>query len=155
MITDLVVRTSRERPGIRVHVKYVRGLSIAGCKHCYEEGDYQDARNKIAEKAVEMGTTHVLMIDSDMDFGRDTDNTLLLKLLDHECDIIAPLFIRRSIPFDFCAFHAGRDGLKPISRDECRAKKLTEVDALGMGMILIETHVLKQMSFPWFYFQWH
>ena len=51
-----------------------------------------DSRNKIAAKAIELGTDYLMCFDSDMIFQPDT----LERLMAHDKDIVSGLYFRRT-----------------------------------------------------------
>ena len=103
-----------------------------------------EARNLLVEKALEKGCTHVLFIDDDMIIPPDA----LVKLLEHDVDIVCGLAFRRLAPYDPCIFtiHEEKD-VYPI---EVINKGLVDIDACGSAFILIKTKVFKKMPKPWY-----
>ena len=96
-------------------------------------------RNIIAQTAKDMGSTHVLMIDSDMAFPPD----LLLKLLSHDKDIVGVPYPRRSPPYELL----GRPK-RPELNDQ---HGLVEMALLPAGLLLIKLSVFDVISMPWFF----
>lgn len=142
----------RRRPDVEVAFVWRDGFPIAGCLHCYKETEkYGDARNYFAERALEMGMTHLFMVDSDMG---STKPGMLIKMLEADRDLVAPLFMRRSEPYDILAMRSlGNGNYKTISVAEARSKQLVEVDAVGFGCVLLKTALLKDMKFPYFHWE--
>ena len=103
-----------------------------------------EARNLLVEKALEMGCTHVLFIDDDMIIPPDA----LVKLLEHDVDVVCGLAFRRLAPYDPCIFicHEGKD----IYAAEMINKGLIDIDACGSAFVLIKTKVFKKMPKPWY-----
>jgi len=95
------------------------------------------SREKIALKAIEQNCTHLLWIDSDMQFGPDALN----RLLKHKKDIIAGLFFQKYQPYAPAL---------SINDEHPIPKKLTKVDWVGLGFTLINIEVFKNMPRPWF-----
>lgn len=146
---------AREDIGVMASVR--SGFPVAGCKHCYEDGkEMDDTRNWLCQRALDQGVTHLCMVDDDM-ARPDAPGTytMLAALLDCGVDVVAPLFIRRSTPYDFLARHYDKesDTASPISVQEASSGKLMEVSEVGSGMIVISTHALRQINPPWFCFE--
>lgn len=105
-----------------------------------------DARNKIVEKALESGASHVMFIDADMVFSpTDVD-----KLLAHDKDIVGGLYVRRQPPHLPTA--AIREGNKLCNLMDWPADKLFEVYGLATGFMLIKTSVFRKIDKPWFFY---
>lgn len=99
------------------------------------------ARNLLATKALELCASHILWLDSDMRFPKDT----LIRLLAHQKPIVAANYVMRSQP------------ILPIALDEQRQPVfdkaddvLQEVSCAPMGVMLTETAVFTKMPKPWF-----
>ena len=101
------------------------------------------ARNMFCEKLLAMPEkTHLLMIDDDMTFEPD----MLLRMLDHDVDIIGALAFKRRADFQPCVYQKKDDGNHyPIF-----PQKFTEVDVVGTGAILIKREVIEGMKYPYF-----
>lgn len=154
-MTEMAYYIGRHYPGVTLSFSWRDGFPVAGCQHCYDDekvGKFEDARNHFAQQALKVGATHLYMMDSDMD---SSDPIMLAKLLAHDVDIVAPLFIRRTKPFEVLAMRYLKNInlWRPITVAELRSRKLIEIDATGFGAILINTHVLKDLKFPWFVFE--
>lgn len=118
-------------PGYKFNISMVSGTLIA------------DQRTKLVQMAVAAGSDYILFLDSDMRFPAD----LLSKLVKHNKDIVACNYATRRKPVrtvafsDFssmqCIYSHGQSGLE-------------EVDAVGMGAMLIKTEVFKKLPLPWF-----
>ncbi len=76
----------------------------------------------------------------------------LVRLLDRDVDIVAPVCSRRRYPFQPVAYNETPEGLfanlpwKGLSPNG----DLMEVDAAGTAGMLIKKHVFEKMSPPWF-----
>lgn len=155
-MTEMAYYIGRYCPGVTLTFSWRDGFPVAGCKHCYGEtyvdDKIEDARNHFAGEAIRVGATHLYMIDSDMD---SNDPLMLAKLLAHRVDIVAPLFVRRTAPYEVLAMRyiKGENLWKPITVEEQRSRKVVEIDATGFGAVLINVNVLKDMKFPWFVFE--
>jgi len=109
-----------------------------------------DARNEACNWALEKGMDYILWLDDDMIIPPDV--WLFTQLIEHDKDIIAPLFFTRKgihLPLIFKErkINAYCDTYDHIVNYK---KKLQVVDAVGFGCILIKTEVLKKMQKPYF-----
>ncbi len=128
------------------------------------------ARNQIVESAIEKGAKWVFFADSDQTFHPDT----LIRLLNHDVDIVGGLYFQRVAPFDPIAYDVIDDGAeqyRPISQEVIdfmrrysvsltgKAAKvvapfqrdhLRKVGGIGTGCLLIKASVFKAMLKPWF-----
>lgn len=99
------------------------------------------AREKLLHDLVELwGATHILWLDADMTFPRDT----ALRLLAHDKAIVAANYLTRVPPSRPTAV---RDGQFVSSRD---AQGLEDVDHVGMGVFLMRTSVVAGLPRPRF-----
>lgn len=107
------------------------------------------ARQELADLALADGATHVLWLDSDMRFPRDS----LVRLLKHNKPIVGINYAKRGVPSDFVAIkEVGMPGEKLITGEDSTG--LEEVEALGFGCVLMKTEVLRYLPdpkiTPWF-----
>lgn len=103
-----------------------------------------DGRQKLVEQAKKEGATHILWLDSDMRFPKET----LHMLLRHEKEIVACNYMARRIPH---LMTARKDG-KPLQ--SCPEDKgLTEVEHIGFGVCLTDIGVFEGDG-PHFAFGW-
>jgi len=101
------------------------------------------ARNMFCEKILSMPEkTHLLMIDDDMTFEPD----MLLRMLNHDVDIIGALAFKRAGDFQPCVYQKKDDG----NHYPILPQKFTEVDVVGTGAILIKREVIEGMKNPYF-----
>lgn len=104
------------------------------------------ARNKAVMEAVKQGATHLMFVDSDMQFAPgDID-----YLVEMNEDIIGGLYFGRVVPFPVAKMkHQTRNAMtNPISLPE---EEQFEVMALGTGFLLINMDVFKKMQPPFFF----
>jgi GT2 family glycosyltransferase len=106
-----------------------------------------DARNMIAEKAMNEGFTHVFFLDSDMVV---TPNTLI-KLLADEKDIVSGMAFKRVPPFEPCFYkeivwNEAKQNHECVMIPEWEKDSLVEIAAVGMACALIKTEVLKAVK---------
>lgn len=107
----------------------------------------QHARNLIVSKALELNCSHVLFIDDDMIFPPNA----LIKLLEHDKDIVCGLAFQRKKPHMPCIFrNVEHDGEQQIYPMEVVKQGLFDIDACGSAFVLIKTEVFRALSEPWY-----
>lgn len=109
------------------------------------------SRDTIASTAITNGFTHVLFLDSDMNFPKDT----LAKLVAHDADIVTGLAVSRREPHQPCVYNeinytdadfaAGKPHVVPCD-DWAEKGDYFEVAGCGMACCLIKVDVLKKMQ---------
>lgn len=126
--------------------------------------DVATARNRIAQKAIDLGTDYVLMVDNDVVLPKDA----LQLLLEDARDVCLGYYAHR----DAQNIYRGRTcicKLKDENGEEyyhypleseytaaevCAMKDAgetkIEVHGGGMGCALIKTEVFKRLSYPWY-----
>ena len=141
-----------DRCGNEVMFEFVRGYDCAA------------ARNKIAQKAIDMGTDYVLMVDNDVVLPKDA----LCNLLSNDKDVCLGYYAHRG-PDNV---YSGRsclcklynfDGIAYFNyplESEYTANELHEmvdkgnylirIHGGGMGCALIKTAVFKVLTYPWY-----
>ncbi len=94
-------------------------------------------RERLVKHAIKLGLTHLLFVDTDMSFGPDAVD----KLLADNKDIIGVHYNCRSLPL--------QTTLRGVKED----KNLTQCEAAGTGLMLINLDVFKRIPEPWFFFK--
>ena len=118
--------------------------------HCYylpcHDRSPAKGRNMIVEAAFQHDCTHILFIDDDMAYPPDS----LMKLLEHDKDVVSGLYLTRAYPHQALIFDVADDS------GACLHTYLTkDVDGLipivaaGLGFCLIKTEVFRKMEKPW------
>ena len=105
-------------------------------------------RERLATQAVGLNADYMLWLDSDMVFPATT----AVRLLAHTEPVVAGNYIRRQKPYKGVAYKKIGDWEKPLSFDI--QDELVSVAGVGMGCLLIKTDIFKELSKPWFDFQW-
>ena len=105
-------------------------------------------RERLATNAVGLNADYMLWLDSDMVFPATT----AVRLLAHNELVVAGNYIRRQKPYKGVAYKKIGDWEKPLSFDI--QDELVSVAGVGMGCLLIKTDIFKELSKPWFDFQW-
>lgn len=101
------------------------------------------AREKLLHDMVELwGATHILWLDADMTFPPDA----ALRLLAHDVDVVAANYVTRVPP---SRPTARRDGQCIASGD---ATGLEAVDHVGMGVFLMKTAIVRDLTRPRFWY---
>lgn len=126
--------------------------------------DCATARNKIVDKAQELCTDYVLMVDNDVTPPKDA----LLNLLSHGADVVLGYYAHRNADNVYtgrvCVCkHLKDDGTPwfnyPLesewTADELREKReageyLIQIHGGGMGCALIKTDVFERLDYPWY-----
>lgn len=117
-----------------------------------DNGPIDTLRNDIVEKALDVGATSLIMMDTDMIYHPQT----ITRLLSHKLPVVGALCFRRYPPFDSIMLKAKEideqtRGYESI--DEWEDGALVEVDATGAGCLMFDMEVFKKLPYPWFRFQ--
>lgn len=114
-----------------------------------DNGHMDDLRNNLVDKALEIGATHLIMMDVDQVYHPQT----IMRLLSHRLPVVGALVHRRYVPFDSLMLKATiidekRNGY--VSIDEWKEGELVEVDATGGGCLMFNMDVFRKIPRPWF-----
>jgi len=104
------------------------------------------SREDLLKGAIESGCTHVLFLDSDMKFPKET----LHHLLQQNKQVIGANYVRKCIPALPVA--CGLD--KKICFADANKPDLEPVLHTGFGVMLIDLEVMKDIPQPWFQIMW-
>ena len=105
--------------------------------------DIGKVRTNLCDQAIELGCTHLLMMDTDQVYH---DQDLITRLLDHKKPVVCGKVHRRYPPFE-PILNVNREHVDDSVID---AGGLVKVDATGTGCMLIDLEVLKSIPYPWF-----
>lgn len=94
-------------------------------------------RNYIVAQALKNGSSHLLFIDDDMVFPKDTLN----RLLEHNKEIVGINAHSRCLPLI--------DTVEPLEGQEI-PKQFAKVKAVGGGILLINLSIFDKINRPWF-----
>lgn len=97
---------------------------------------YDMGRNSIAQRALDVGATHVFMLDTDVIPPPDA----VLRLLAHNQPIISGMYCRRSKPHGIPVMLKNGQWIVDYPKG-----KTIEVDLVGAGCLLIETKTLRSL----------
>ena len=108
----------------------------------------QNQREHLVNAARSWAATHILWLDSDMSFPFYT----AYKLLDHKQPIVAGNYVTRQMPYKTVAYTKDGDWNSFIthSNNQPITKKLTEVECMGMGCMLVDVQVYEKLTKPFF-----
>jgi hypothetical protein len=104
------------------------------------------SRQVLAKTALEQGATHMLWIDSDMEFPGD----MLLRFLRHSEPIVGINAMSRRKPFRNTAQTAPGEFLTT----SLESTGLEKVYRMGFGVVWIASEVFEKMESPYFAFEW-
>lgn len=111
-----------------------------------------DARNKLADKAINEGFDRVLWLDSDMMFDIDTQERLH-KRLDEGRDFVTGLYITRKRPykpviFKELAVHEIDGKLYPeaVTYSDYPYESVFEIAATGLGCTMMTVDLLREVK---------
>ncbi len=141
-----------DKDGHEVLFEYVRGYDCA------------TARNSIAQKALDLGTDYVLMVDNDVVLPKDA----LINLLDDQKDVCLGYYAHRDTDNVYrgrtcvCRLYMPNGELYfnyPLE-SEYTAEELNELSDTGtykmeihgggMGCAMIRTDVFRKLRYPWY-----
>ena len=103
--------------------------------HFHEGSLIYMARDELANVAIDEGYTHVLWLDSDIQFSSDIVEILYGK----KKAFITGIYRSRRKPFAICIYSDLEHGQRQITLPN----ELFTIDACGFGCVLMETDVLK------------
>jgi len=113
-----------------------------------DNGPIEALRNNIVDRAMRENCSHLIMMDTDMEYHKDT----IPHLLSHNLPIVGALCYRRYPPFDPLMLKGSPvNGYESI--DKWNEGELVEVDATGTGCLLFDMKVFRKMPAPWFKFR--
>lgn len=125
-----------------IHLQKPDGWNMIEAPRCMVD----QARNNIADLAIQHGIDYILFLDDDHTFPPD----LFYRLIAAQKDVVGALCFRRVEPFGPCIFRwqtAVENGnLMVYDRPELIGKGLQKVDGIGFGAVLIKTEVFKRLQ---------
>lgn len=136
----------------QVHTAFAKSLAHFTSRLTKKQIDFElhivsgsvitESRTRLVNEALDHGATHILWLDSDIHFPAN----IVDCFLKHDKDIIAANYSTRYAPYQSVAF------VDPNNIDK-RLKStngLHKVWAVGMGCMLVKSHVFKELPKPWF-----
>lgn len=104
-----------------------------------------DQRQKLANSCINDKCTHILWLDSDMMFPSST----CIKLLAHKKPVVACNYSTRSEPRKAVAYRTVGDWNSWLN-SAIETDESSSVSAVGMGCMLVDTNIFKNMDLPFF-----
>ena len=114
--------------------------------NCIRGSILPSSRQSLAREALETGVSHTLWIDTDMAFPKDT----IHRLVRADKDVIGINARGRRPPYPFLAEATATTRLE-TKKD---STGVVQVHRVGFGLVLIKSSVFRQMSEPYFAFEW-
>ena len=111
-------------------------------------GPIDAMRCVIAEQALRLGCSHLLMLDTDHVLHPQT----VTKLLANDVDICGAMTYKRYPPFDPILLKGTIKGYRYIYPKRGDTD-LVEVDGVGAAILMIKTEVFENIQKPWFKFE--
>jgi hypothetical protein len=112
------------------------------------------ARRRMLQGCIEGKYTHILWLDSDMRFPKET----LIRLLNHDVPMVGVNYALRMFPTGFVAIEKLGNGESTRLETLADSTGLAEVDAIGFGALLMRQEVFHALPSldedPWFGFDW-
>jgi hypothetical protein len=109
-------------------------------------GPIDAVRNDLVDQALAAECTHVWFCDTDQIYPQDT----LVRLMSHDLPVVAAKVHRRYPPYDPILKRGEIDNFVTVPDSEWKRGGLVEVDATGMGSVLIKAEVFENTDRPWF-----
>lgn len=122
--------------GIDIHIKIRSGSDLAR------------NRNFLVEDALAINASHILWLDGDIIFPDD----LIERLLVHNVDVVAGIYPTRNTPIDSTGFYNYSHELLERAYITKNGPELFEIEACGLGCMLVSINIFKQTQPPWFQF---
>lgn len=107
-------------------------------------------RNNLAKRCIEQGAEWLFFLDDDHAF----DQNILMRLLSHEKDIVASLYLQRIKPFApiaYSSFDEEKGVYIPVDLTNYGKEDLVPIRAAGTGGMLIRSEVFRTLDEPWFH----
>ena len=129
-LARMMAATAAQRKDIELRLHFLRGTVLP------------QSRTELVHMALEQDCTHILFLDSDMRFPKET----LVRLLAHREPVVAVNYTKRRAPHDPVAVNLDGSGLFV----EPGVDGLVPIATVGMGVMLIDLDVFRQIPAPWF-----
>lgn len=134
---------------LRDGAKYNNAILLKGSTYIHT------ARNQLVYNAVDAGATHLMFIDSDMQYTANDFNKLMDTAIQKDLDIIGGLYVSRYNPKqNIVKKIVYQDGFRQMVdlNDLPTTTEPFEVDAIGTGFMLINMRVFKELEPPFFFY---
>ncbi len=147
----------------KVDAEFAHDLAIAVGYHAatsedalnihYRQGTLlAEQRNELCKTALESGATHIIFIDTDQRFPKDTFE----RLMAHDVDIAGANIAKRRRPISATARRevpGDANKLEAIFPDK-EVRGLERCHVLGTGVLCIQAQALMRVPYPWFAMPW-
>jgi len=111
-------------------------------------GQIDAIRNNLVEQALLLGSTHILMMDTDQIYN---DPDMIQKMLSHGKKVVGAKVHRRYPPFDPLCIRGEIGNHYSVPDEEILGGGLIDLDATGCGCVLYDTSVFIDLfPPPWF-----
>ena len=110
-------------------------------------GPIDGLRNKIVGDAMNIGASHLIMMDMDQVYPIDA----ITKLIAHKLPVVACMVHRRYPPFDPIMYRGSINSYQLV--EDWEDGGLIEIDATGCGCILYDMRIFHKLPGPWFKFR--
>jgi len=108
------------------------------------------ARTLLVREALKANCTHVFFVDSDI-VTEDEPNSVLRALLECNVPIVSGLYrAKKKGGFSWAMWMKQGNGYLPVAE---WTGNWIKVDAIPLGLCLIQTEVFKRLPEPWFYWE--
>lgn len=104
-------------------------------------------RAQVIKDALSLEADYILWLDDDMQFSTKVWDYLWKGIQHPEVDIIAVNYPTRGAPHQFITRHKGRGDRVSTT---VLSSGIVQVDFIGLGICLMKTHVVQNLSKPWF-----
>ena len=119
-------------------------------------GGYElsEMRNNLVERALELGVTHLLFLDTDMSFPKQMIVTMLRDLEGNKgVEAITGLYTRKSPPYLPHVYPKyNKRGKKFNMCGQFPMNELFKVEGAGCGCLMTKREVFERVEKPWFSF---
>jgi hypothetical protein len=105
-------------------------------------------RNNLVKKAKEVNSDYILWLDSDMTYRATT----ALRLLEHNKDIVACNYTKRTKPLKTVAYTNLNDWDSWVPMEP--QDELVKVEGVGMGCMLMKLDIFEKLQKPYFEFRY-
>ena len=105
-------------------------------------------RNNLVKKAKEVNSDYILWLDSDMTYPATT----ALRLLEHNKDIVACNYTKRTKPLKTVAYTNLNDWDSWVPMEP--QGELVKVEGVGMGCMLMKLDIFEKIKKPYFEFRY-
>ena len=136
-LARMMTHTALVRPDISLHQVFCTGSLIVKQR--------ETLLNEVLKHEAVTKVTHVLFLDSDMRFPRDT----LLRLLAHDVECVAVNYTMRNAPFLPVTYASLEDWNERVWTTDA-TEGLYPVAATGLGVMLLQVGAIKKMPKPRF-----